>query len=237
MYCSIAAFGQHGPLRDLPAHDLSTEAFAGVVSLNLGNDGQPTMPHVPAADMAASMLAFGGIMMALFRREKTGLGDYIDIAMHDSILAWTPNVLGEVFANKRPPVVKHERTFGGAARSTRSIRRRTAGTSCSVRRNTSSSATCSVRSTSRNISSLCERGPGPHQKPVIEFLRGVFSQKTQAEWIEWFKGRDIPFAPVLNLREAFDHPHAAARDMHLVDPEGHEQYRHPDQVHSASPVA
>jgi crotonobetainyl-CoA:carnitine CoA-transferase CaiB-like acyl-CoA transferase len=221
VYCSIAAFGQNGPLRDLPAHDLSTEAFAGVVSLNLGNDGEPTMPHVPAADMAASMLAFGGIMMALFRREKTGLGDYIDIAMHDSILAWTPNVLGEVFANKRPPVVKHERTFGGSAfyqiYPTKDGRHVVLG--------------AQEHKFIRNLLGaldkpeyieLCERGPGPHQKPVIEFLRGVFSQKTQAEWIDWFKGRDISFAPVLNLREAFDHPHAAARDMHLVDPEGHE---------------
>src|SRR5690606_10029603 len=54
VHCSLAAFGQDGPHRDMPAHDLATEAMAGVVSLNLGEDGQPTIPHVPAADMAAS---------------------------------------------------------------------------------------------------------------------------------------------------------------------------------------
>jgi len=221
VYCSIAAFGQNGPCRDVPAHDLATEALAGVVSLNLGNDGQPTMPHVPAADMAASMLAFGGIMMALYRREKTGLGDYLDIAMHDSILAWTPNVLGEVFANKRPPVVKHERTFGGsafyqiyAARDGRHIV--LGGQEPKFIRNL-------LNELGRpEFIELCERGPGPHQKPVIDYLGGVFATKSQAEWVEWFAGRDICFAPVLNLREAFDHPQAAAREMHLVDSDGHE---------------
>ena len=65
VYCSISAFGQTGPYRNIPAHDLATEAIAGVVSLNIGNDGEPTMPHVPVADMAASMLALSGVMMAL----------------------------------------------------------------------------------------------------------------------------------------------------------------------------
>ena len=241
VYCSIAAFGQDGPYRDVPAHDLATEALAGVVSLNLGNDGEPAMPHVPAADMAASMLAFGGIMMALFRREKTGLGDYLDIAMHDSILAWTPNVLGEVFANKRPPVVKHERTFGGSAfyqiYPTRDGRHIVLGGQ--------------EHKFIRNLLTalgrpeyieICERGPGPHQQPVIDYLRGVFREKTQAEWVEWFRGRDICFAPVLNLREAFDHPHAAARGMHLTDPQGHEHIgipikfqREPGRVNFALP--
>src|SRR5580693_5815891 len=69
VYCSIAAFGQSGPYRDLPAHDLATEALAGIVSVNLGSDGEPVLPPVPAADMAASLMAFGGILAALYRRE------------------------------------------------------------------------------------------------------------------------------------------------------------------------
>jgi hypothetical protein len=46
--------------------------------------------------------------------------------------------------------------------------------------------------------------------------------RTQAEWIAWFEGRDIAFAPVHTLREAFDDPHAQARQMRLVDELGQE---------------
>jgi crotonobetainyl-CoA:carnitine CoA-transferase CaiB-like acyl-CoA transferase len=221
VYCSIAAFGQGGPYRDVPAHDMATEAIAGVVSLSLGNDGEPTLPHVPAADMAASMLAFGGIMMALYRREKTGRGDYIDMGMHDAILAWTPNVLGDVFAHGRPPVVKHERTFGGSAfyniYRTRDGRHVVLG----------AQELKFVRNLLGELGRLefvplCERGPGPHQEPLIAFLREHFATRTQAEWVEWFRGRDVSFAPVKNLREAFDDPQARARDMRLVDGAGHE---------------
>ena len=57
---------------------------------------------------------------------------------------------------------------------------------------------------------------------MVEFLQGQFETRTQAEWIEWFRGRDVCFAPVKNLREAFDDPQANAREMHLVDSLGQE---------------
>jgi len=221
VYCSIAAFGQSGPYRDIPAHDLATEALAGVVSLNLGNDGEPTMPHVPAADMAASMLSFGGIMMALYRREKTGRGDYLDMAMHDSILAWTPNVLGDVFANRRAPVVKHERTFGGSAFY--NIYRTRDGRHVVLGAQEIKFVRNLLGEFGRlDFVALAERGPGPHQQPLIEFLRATFATRTQAEWIEWFRGKDVSFAPVNDLRQAFDDPHVQARGMRLVDDQGQE---------------
>ena len=221
VYCSIAAFGQDGPYRDVPAHDLATEAYAGLVSLNLGNDGEPVMPHIPAADIAAALLSFGGIMMALYRRQQTGRGDYLDMAMHDCVLACTPNILGDVFAQQRPPVVKHERSLGGSAMyniyRTRDARHIVMG----------AQELKFARNLLTELGRLdfmpsCERGPGPHQQPMTDFLRGVFAQKTQAEWQAWFKSKDISFAPVKNLREAFDDPHAQARGMRLLDADGGE---------------
>ncbi|MDE0389181.1 MAG: CoA transferase, partial [Rhodospirillales bacterium] len=54
---------------------------------------------------------------------------------------------------------------------------------------------------------------GPAQAPLHAFLEETFAERTQAEWVNWFAGRDICFAPVLDLKEAFDDPHLAARDM------------------------
>jgi len=64
VYCSVSAFGQEGPLRDRPAHDLAVEALAGTVSLNLGQDGKPGLPNLPVADATASLLALSGILMS-----------------------------------------------------------------------------------------------------------------------------------------------------------------------------
>jgi len=219
VYASISAFGQTGPNRDIPAHDLAVEALSGVVSVNLGNDDQPAMPGIPAADMAASLMAFGGIMMALYRRERTGRGDYLDVSMQDSLMAWLPNVLGPVFVEKRPPVPKEERTWGGAAfyriYRTRDGRHVVLGAQeIKFVRNL-------LGELGRlDLVPLAERGPGPHQRPLAEFLEARFATRTQAEWIDWFRDKDIGFAPVRNLREAFDDPHVRERGMLVVDPKG-----------------
>ncbi len=115
VYCSISAFGQTGPYRDRPAHDLALEAMSGALSLTLGADGRPAMPAVPAADQLSALQALSAILMALLRRETTGRGDVIDISMHDAMLAACANIVGPTFAENRQPVAKHERTTGGAA--------------------------------------------------------------------------------------------------------------------------
>jgi crotonobetainyl-CoA:carnitine CoA-transferase CaiB-like acyl-CoA transferase len=219
IYASISAFGQSGPRRELPAHDLAVEALSGVLSVNLGSDGEPAMPGVPAADMASTLMAFGGIMMALYRRERTGRGDYLDISMQDSLMAWLPNVLGPVFVEKRAPVPKDERTWGGAAfyriYRTRDGRHVVLGAQeLKFVRNL-------LQEFGRpELVALAERGPGPHQRPLAEFLQERFATRTQAEWVEWFRGRDIGFAPVRNLREALDDDHVLSRGMRVVDEEG-----------------
>ena len=116
VYCAISAFGQTGPWRDRPAHDLVVQGLAGTVDLARGlTDDLPSAPNMPASDVTASLTALAAIAMALFQRERTDRGDYIDIAMYDSLLAWTPNVTGPVFAEGRAPVPKAMRSFGGQA--------------------------------------------------------------------------------------------------------------------------
>lgn len=221
IYCSITAFGQSGPLSKVPAHDLAVEAHAGITSVSLGQDDKPAMPPVPVGDFAAASMGLAGILMALYRREKTGQGDFIDISMYDSALSWLPNVTGPVFVEKRNPIPKHERSWGGAAfyriYDTQDGRHVVLGAQ------EIKFARALLTEWGRpDLVALCERGPGPHQQPVAEFVQSMFITKTQAQWVEWFSTRDIGFAPVKSLREAFDDPHTDARGMHLVDELGQE---------------
>ncbi len=219
VYASIAAFGQTGPEARRPGHDISIEAMAGVVSLNLGNDGKPTNPHMQVADLAGSLTALAGVLMALLRREKTGRGDYIDISMQDATMAWLPNLVGPVFAEDRPPVVKDERTLGGAALF-------------ALYETADNGHICLGGIEAkfvRNLLTALERPdliplgaepPGPAQAPLKAFLREVFATRSRAQWEEWFADKDICFAPVLDLHEAFHSPQATAREMLVRDADG-----------------
>ena len=221
VYCSISAFGQTGPYVKKPAHDLATEAYAGILSVNLGADDRPAIPGMANADMLSSMMALSGVLMALLRRKETGRGDYIDIAMMDSLIAAMPNNLGPVFAEKRPPVPRHERSWGGNAMyriyETRDGKHVVLGGA-----EMHFAANVLNKMGRPDLVDLCRPPPGPNQDPVKAFLAETFKTKTQAEWVEWFEDVDAAFAPVRNLREACDDPQVRSREMIIEDPRGWE---------------
>jgi len=219
VYASISAFGQKGPYSGLAAHDLATEAMSGVLSLNRGRDGAPTIPGLPAGDMLASMICLSGILMALYRRKETGRGDYLDISMADSILACMPNNLGTAMAERRQPDLSEERSLGGNAMY--GIYDTRDGDWIVLGAAEIKFATNLLTALGRpDLIGLCRLPPGRGQDPVREFFRATFRTKTKAEWLEWFQGRDIAFAPVRTLPEMLEDPHFQARGMVLKDERG-----------------
>ena len=221
VYCSISAFGQDGPYARRPAHDLATEALAGILSITLGADGRPAIPGIAAADILSSTMALAAVLMALFRRETTGRGDYIDMAMMDALMAAVPNNMGPVLADKRAPVVAHERPWGGNAMyriyATKDGRHVVlGGAEMHFARNV-------LAALGRpDLAPLCEPPPGPAQDPVKQFLAATFLTRTQAEWVAFFAEVECAFAPVLTMREAADDPQVRARRMIVEDERGWE---------------
>ena len=221
VYASLSAFGQTGPYVKKPAHDLATEAYAGILSTNLGFDGKPAIPAIPNADMLTSMMGLSAVLMALLRRKDTGEGDYIDLAMMDSLIACVPNNMGPVFADKKPPVVKEERTWGGYAMyniyQTKDDKYVVLGAS-----ELHFAVNVLNKMERPDLIEFCEPPPGPTQEPVKAFLRETFLSKTQAEWIDWFEDVEAAFAPVNDLRQGADDPQIRAREMIVEDHRGWE---------------
>jgi len=216
VYCSISAFGHLGPYRDRPAHDLALEAMSGVLGMTLGNDDKPAIPGIPVADHLSSLQGLAGILMALLRRESSGRGDYIDIAMHDATLAACANIAGRTMAEGRHPIAKHERSTGGAAfyqiYETRDGRHIVlAGQEPKFIRNL-------LNALGRpDLIAPCLHGPGPHQRPVIDFLQTTFGAMSADEALTFLSGLDVCFGRVNTLPEAFDDENVAARGMILRD--------------------
>ena len=219
VYASIAAFGQTGPYRDLATHDLGTEAMTGVLSLNRGSDGKPAIPALANADMLVATMTLAGVLMALYRRKETGRGDYLDMAMADCLLACLPNNMGVAMTERRQPELESERTLGGNAlyyiyETQDADFIVLGGQELKFARNL-------LEPLGRpDLVELCKLPPGPGQDPVRAFLRETFRTRTKAEWLEWFKGRDIAFAPMKTLPEVLEDPHFKARGMVLKDARG-----------------
>jgi crotonobetainyl-CoA:carnitine CoA-transferase CaiB-like acyl-CoA transferase len=214
VYCSISAFGQEGPHRERPAHDLAVEALSGVLSVTLGNDLKPTIPGLPLADLLASLHGLAGVLMALLRRGQTGRGDYLDIAMHDSMLAGLPNILGPTLAENRQPVARHERSLGGSAFYR--LYATADGRHLALGGQEMKFVKNLLGALGRpELAPLCEK-PGAHQQPVMEFLEETFGKKTLEQNLAFLAPLDVCYAPVNTLPEAL----AAADEKLLRDEHG-----------------
>jgi crotonobetainyl-CoA:carnitine CoA-transferase CaiB-like acyl-CoA transferase len=219
VYCSISAFGQTGPYRNRPAHDLALEAISGALGLTLGADDKPAMPAVPVADQLSALQGLSAVLMALLRREATGRGDVIDISMHDAMLAACANIVGPTFAEGRQPVARHERTTGGAAFY--QVYETSDGRHIVLAGQERKFVENLLEPLGRpDLVAPCLQGPGPHQQPVIDFLRDVFRQKTLEEATAWLLGLDVCFGPVNTLPEAFEDRNVAARASVMRDETG-----------------
>ena len=212
VYCSMSAFGASGPYRDRPAHDLAVEALSGVLSLNV------SIPALPVSDLLAALQGLSGILMALLRREKTGRGDYLDIAMHDVTVGALSNLLGPVLAENRQPVPQHERTTGGSAfyrlyETADGRHLALGGQEMKFVRNL-------LGALGRpELAPLCEK-PGAHQKPVMDFLAQTFKTRNLEHWLGFLAKLDVCYGPVNTLPEALADPNAVARKMVLEDAQG-----------------
>ena len=222
VYCSLSAFGQDGSLSQRPSHDLGAQALTGTLSL-MQNDGRPpALPAAPTADVALGSLALVGIMMALYRREQTGQGDFIDMSMTDSLMSWNPHIISNVLAEGRPPDLERERLYGGAAfyNVYRTADGRHIVLSGAEMNFVENLLTALERP---DLVEVCRRPWGPDQDAVKTFLRKTFATRTLAEWDAWLADKRVCYAPVLDLHEAWQEPYLRERGMVSIGADGVER--------------
>jgi crotonobetainyl-CoA:carnitine CoA-transferase CaiB-like acyl-CoA transferase len=139
----------------------------------------------------------------------------------DALIASLPNGYGLPMTERRQPVARHERTWGGNAMyrvyETKDGRFIVLG-GAEIK-----FATNLLTALGRpDLIPLCNLPPGPGQDPVRDFLSETFLSRSQTEWVDWMAGKDIAFAPVNTLPEGLDDPQARHREMVVEDARGWE---------------
>ena len=118
IYLAISAFGQTGPWRERSGYDLLIQGMSGIMSVTGEAGRQPVKVGLPMTDLITAMWAAFGATTALYKRELTGEGEYIDLGMLESTLPWLTKQAGQVFADNEPkrmgtkdPVLAPYQTF------------------------------------------------------------------------------------------------------------------------------
>ena len=211
IYCSISGYGQDGPFRDRVGHDANYLSYAGVLDLIGEADRPPSIPGVQMADIAGGgMNAAIGILLALFAREKTGKGQYIDISMTDGMVGLLPLVLFFSQLNGQEP-----------KRADEFLSHRYA---CYNTYETADGRFLSIGAVENRFwKQLCDVLGVPeyaklqyddqHRKEIIDYLRNTFQQKTLDEWDAVLGHLDICWGRVQSLSEVLEDPLFRQRKM------------------------
>jgi len=221
IYCSLSGFGQDGPYRDRPAHDLNYLAISGVLNL-IGELGRP--PAIPLNIIAdyggAAMHGVVGILLALFARHHTGRGQHVDVAYLDatlSLLAATP-LMANAFADGVMPQRGHGPYTGLYAfyttYETQDGRRLSVGCSepwlwdnlCKAL------GRPDLARYYRRIEHLT-RAPTPEEASVRAQLQAIFLQRTRDDWLAYLADKNVCIGPVNTAAEVFADPQVQHRQM------------------------
>ena len=221
VYCSITGYGQDGPYRDLPGHDINYISIAGALNLIGEADRQPVIPLNVIADYGAGgMSAVVGILSALMARGKTGKGQYIDISLTDSvILLLTRVVLDHYFQSGVVP--KRGEHYLGGAYPHYNIYEAKDGKFITIGclepwlwENL-----CREIGREEFIPFSLTRGhlPTPTEdekrEEISSYLKQLFLTKTRDEWFELLSQKDVPIGKVYSLDEVFADPQVLHRKM------------------------
>ena len=213
VYCSISGYGQDGPFRDRVGHDVNYLSFAGVLNLIGEPDRPPSIPGIQIADVAAGgMNAAIGILLALFARENTGRGQYIDISMTDGMVGFLPVALYFQQLTGKDP-----------RRADMVLSHRYA---CYNTYETADGRFLSIGAVENRFwKRLCEHFGVPEyatlqyddsrRKEILDFMRATFRKKPLDEWDAELADLEICWGRVQTFSEVMDDPLFREREMFL----------------------
>ena len=217
IYCSLTGFGQTGPYRHRPAHDINILSISGIHDL-LGESGRsPIVPAVMISGAGGGGLnAALGILSSLLRRERTGAGQYLDVSILDGLSPFMALMMSEYLAQRIDPVRGESRLGGGYAcynvYETRDGKFISIG--CLEEKFWQELCSCLGREEFRpNLNA-----PRARQAEMIDEFRRIFRQKDRRDWLEILDRYDICFSPVNSLAEACEDPQIQARQLWFYTP-------------------
>lgn len=217
VYCSITGFGQHGPYANRPGYDFMIQGMSGLMSVTGSPDGEPQKVGVAVTDLLTGLYSVVGILAALSEREKSGLGQHVDLSLFDVSVAAMANqasnhLIGEVtpkaMGNAHPNIVPYQ---------------------CFA----TSDGHCIVAvGNDAQFARFCEAIDLPelalnthyrtnsvrvkNRKQLVELISNVMRSKTSEQWLSLFSTADVPAGPINTMADVFKDPQVIMREMKIT---------------------
>ena len=218
VYCSITGFGQTGPYSSRAGYDFVIQAMGGLMSITGQSDDQPgggaQKCGVPISDLMTGMYASVAIVSALFERTRSGKGQYIDMSLLDTQVAWLANQASNYLVSGKPPkrwgnahpnlapyqsfaasdgelivAVGNDRQFGALCRTL------------------GAEGLANDERYATNAQRL------QHRTTLIPALSELFASACKRHWLDQLERAGVPCGPIQSIPEALADEHVRARGM------------------------
>jgi CoA:oxalate CoA-transferase len=216
VYAAISGFGRlegyTGPYSDRPAFDIVAEAMGGMMNLVGFEDKPPSWTIYGLADVYSGLVTAYGVMLALFMRERTGQGQFVDSAMLDNILALNERMAVIYSFTGRSPDRGQLRHIAprGAFRCKDGYLALNIPDDIQWLRLCEAMGREDLKKDARTADGTARGGHMDLIRPIIE---GWLADKTRSEAVELLQRQGVPSGPVYTAEDVFADPHIAARDM------------------------
>jgi alpha-methylacyl-CoA racemase len=215
IFCSLTGYGQTGPYKNHPGHDLNYLGYSGVLDQTGRKDEPPSLSNFQMADLAGgSMMAVTGILAAYIHAQKTGEGCHLDVAMMDGALALSPISVGSYILSKQKnkKISRGDDFLNG-------------GSPCYQVYETKDKRFMALAALEKkfwdNFIKIINREDlakhhgvlGKKGEALRKELTKVFKKKTQKQWIKIFENSETCCSPVLNFGEVLQNEQVKARGL------------------------
>jgi crotonobetainyl-CoA:carnitine CoA-transferase CaiB-like acyl-CoA transferase len=223
IYCSVTGFGQDGPYAQRPGYDFVFQGMCGLMSITGERDelpgGGPQKVGIAVTDVVTGMYASLAITAAIAHRQLTGIGQYIDMALLDTLVAFNANSIlnywcsGEIpkrYGNAHANIVPYE-VFPSAD----------GHIILAVGNDSQFASFCRVAGRPElaedpRFKTNPERVK--HRPVLVPIVQEIVRQRTSRNWIERLEAASVPCGPINNMQEVFENPQVRHRGMRVEIP-------------------
>jgi formyl-CoA transferase/CoA:oxalate CoA-transferase len=215
IYCAVSGYGMTGPYAGQGGFDVVAQAQSGLMALTGEPDQGPVRYPIPLSDATAGVYSVIGILSALLVRERTGVGQFVDVALLDGQTAWLTNVAGSYFATGQRP-----KKLGNAHPNIvpyQPFKARDKYLIVAVGSERLWDRFCQALEIAESIGKdprfAANADRLSHRAELIPLLERIFMTRDAEFWLERLRAADIPCGPINEVDEALNDPQLLARGM------------------------
>lgn len=237
--CSLTGFGANGPWATMPAYDPIVQAMCGTMNYTrLSPDGSPVRWGIPIGDLFAGIFTAIGVVAAVIHRDRTGVGQHVDVAMLDVMLALnTYRVPQALTFGREPEPAPFEGGQGTVPFGNFQCRTGWIATCISQRMWRSACEVFGRSDLADDDKFSTAAARYAHREELVAILQGIFRERTADDWQRDLMDAGVVCGKVTDVADVFQHPQVLARNMavEIADAVGRTATVAGDPLHFADP--